>query len=1002
MRRATIVLAVLAVAATFVAPAGAQAGRDYERIDVSRIDARLTAALTDPDRLLTVVLEMEGAPVAVSQGEALTAGRVLSRDERAAIRADLKGRQDAIKSKITGLDGNVLSQFQDAFNGIKVRVPASSIQGLAAIAGVVKVHALEQHYPTNAVAVPFLGVPGVWESFGYTGSGVSVGIIDTGVDYLHANFGGSGDPAEFAANDPTVIEPGTFPTAKVVGGYDFVGDAYDASSTDPALYTPVPDPDPLDCNGHGSHVAGSAAGFGVLADGSTYPGPYDTSTHSNSFLIGPGVAPEASIYALKVFGCDGSTDVVVDALDWAVENDIDVVNMSLGSPFGRKDDPSAIASTNAALAGVVVVASAGNSGPSPYITGSPATAVGAISVAAMDTIESTPHANVVGATDTIDTQNSNGADLSTPITGTLLVVEDDPATTDIDESLGCNESDYPENTAGNIPVTVRGTCARVDRAIHGQALGAAAVIMINNDVGFPPYEGPIVGVTIPFLGALQEDAPRFDALNGQEVTIEDGGVVANPGYLGFASFSSGGPRNGDSGAKPDVIAPGVSIISTASGTGSGAAQISGTSMSSPMVAGVAALTVQAHPGWRVEDIKAAIIGTSDPNLMVGYLTTRAGAGVVQPASAVNTQVVAVTNPLEASLSFGFDESTGTITDTKVFEVRNHGNANAGFALSSEWNTDAGGAASISTSPSSITVPARGRVLVEATLTVDGPAVPTGFQTASGNLVLTPTAGAEETLRVPFVMVAKGDSSLSTTPRRVVLARGDNRAEFTTTNAAGATGTFDVYSWGQSDPRDAGGGTDVKAVGVQSFPDFDIGVFAINTYERNSNPAVNEWDVLLDVDQDGAFDYGVIGFDLGAVFTGTFDGTLASLTIDLNTGEILAAFLAGGGLDTSTVLLPFPLSTVGLNAGNGGFDYISAVFSLEGFADDTVDGVGAFNAFNQPVETGQFGELAATESAPWTSAVSRPSLANNPVKGWMIVELEDHTRNQTELIGLTVR
>ncbi len=68
-----------------------------------------------------------------------------------------------------------------------------------------------------------------------------------------------------------MIEPGTFPTVKVAGGYDFVGNDYDASSDDPALNTPEPDPDPLDCNGHGSHVAGTAAGHGVLTDGSTFP-----------------------------------------------------------------------------------------------------------------------------------------------------------------------------------------------------------------------------------------------------------------------------------------------------------------------------------------------------------------------------------------------------------------------------------------------------------------------------------------------------------------------------------------------------------------------------------------------------------------------------------------------------------------------------------------------------------------------------------------------------------
>ncbi len=159
---------------------------------------------------------------------------------------------------------------------------------------------------------------------------------------------------------------------------------------------PHPDPDPLDCVftsqsvGHGSHVSGTATGFGVLADGDTYTGPYDATTSENDFEIGPGVAPEADLYFIRVFGCQGSTDVTVDAIDWAFDHDVDVINMSLGSAFGRSDDPSAVASTNAAAAGVSVVTSAGNSGPAPYITGSPGTAAGSIATAAIDSNQTLP------------------------------------------------------------------------------------------------------------------------------------------------------------------------------------------------------------------------------------------------------------------------------------------------------------------------------------------------------------------------------------------------------------------------------------------------------------------------------------------------------------------------------------------------------------------------------------------------------------------------------------
>ncbi len=150
-----------------------------------------------------------------------------------------------------------------------------------------------------------------------------------------------------------------------------------------------PDPDPTDCNGHGTPVAGTAAGFGVNSDGTTYTGTYGSSTQFDSLRIGPGVAPKATLYALKVFGCDGSTDVTDLALEWAVDpngdgdfsDHLDVVNMSLGSDYGSAYDSTAIASDNAAAAGVIVVASAGNSGDTYYISGSPGISARTINVA---------------------------------------------------------------------------------------------------------------------------------------------------------------------------------------------------------------------------------------------------------------------------------------------------------------------------------------------------------------------------------------------------------------------------------------------------------------------------------------------------------------------------------------------------------------------------------------------------------------------------------------------
>src|SRR5690606_6751204 len=158
------------------------------------------------------------------------------------------------------------------------------------------------------------------------GQGVTVGIIDNGIDYTHAMVGGLGTADAFTGNDPAVVEDGSFPTAKVVGGIDLVVKEYNSGAPDFEKHIPFPDQDPIDEGGHGTHVGGTVAGLG---DGvNTYDG----------------VAPGALLHAIKVFGADGSTgdSVIIAALEYAADPDgdldpadqLNVVNLSLGSSFG--------------------------------------------------------------------------------------------------------------------------------------------------------------------------------------------------------------------------------------------------------------------------------------------------------------------------------------------------------------------------------------------------------------------------------------------------------------------------------------------------------------------------------------------------------------------------------------------------------------------------------------------------------------------------------------------
>src|SRR5262249_28500057 len=273
---------------------------------------------------------------------------------------------------------------------------------------------------------------------------------DTGIDYTHANFGGPGTVDAFnaaAAASTQPANPALFgPNApKVKGGTDLVGDAYDAGGTGDAL-VPHPDPNPLDCAAHGSHVAGTIAGFGVLADGTTYHGSYDQQTHAtHNFMIGPGVAPKADLYAVRVFGCSGSTNVIAEALEWAVDNDMDVVNMSLGSDFAPANSADSVATDAAMRAGLMVVSAAGNADTTNlYITGSPGNSSKGMGIAASLNPATIPMASLsvpAAAKDgarVITAQDSNGVSFTNGTTMTLFVLKNGNETV----GFGCDASEY--------------------------------------------------------------------------------------------------------------------------------------------------------------------------------------------------------------------------------------------------------------------------------------------------------------------------------------------------------------------------------------------------------------------------------------------------------------------------------------------------------------------------------------------------------------------------------
>jgi len=343
-----------------------------------------------------IFVQLADAPTAQVYATAL-ASRATAAQATALAQAQLQRIDDAQSTLLTTAplaEAQIIYRTQRVYNGIALFINPDQKTNIAALPGVVALHPLPVHTIETVRAVPFLGAPALWDQVypgGLTGESVSIGIIDTGIDYFHRHLGGPGPG--YASNDPTVITDVvagiTFPTARVVGGWDFAGDSYSVlPGGDPI---PRPDPDPVDCWGHGTHVAGIAAGSGLLfAGAATYTGTYTSDLDFSQFAIGPGMAPRAKLYALKVFGCGGASNLVPAALEWAVDPNgdgdfadrLDVINLSVGSSYGSYDDPSSVAANNAVLAGVIVVAAGGNSGDAYYTVNSPGVADRVISVAA--------------------------------------------------------------------------------------------------------------------------------------------------------------------------------------------------------------------------------------------------------------------------------------------------------------------------------------------------------------------------------------------------------------------------------------------------------------------------------------------------------------------------------------------------------------------------------------------------------------------------------------------
>ena len=497
---------------------------------------------------------------------------------------------------------------------------------------------------------------------GIRGQNIRVGVLDTGTDFTHTMFGGSGLKEDFEAVDPD--QPSRFfPNKKLPAGIDLVGTTYDAASLDSRRSLPKPDSNPFDEEGHGTHVAGTIAGIG---DGvNTYDG----------------VAPDAEIYTIKVFGAGSTSDeIVIAGLEWAVDPNQDgklddqlhVVNLSLGGGNGTPYELYNKAVTQLSNSGTVVVASAGNASDISFIVGSPSTSDEALSVAA--SIDSSEHnwrfrtiGFFVGEEKLAITEAIEGAT-------TKPIIEAGDVHGEL-VYMGLAAADFTaEEKAqlkGKVAFLDRGAVSFEDKVVRAQEAGAIGVVLAQS-VDEPPFtmgtttEFEIPGVMISkALGATLKEK----LLSGPVIVrFQNPELIEKPELINqITDFSSRGPRSVDLLIKPEITGPGSQIISAKMGGGSEGIKLSGTSMSGPHLAGVMALMKQKHPTLSSRDLKSILMSTSVPvknDKGVVDSVARQGAGHVYVSRALKAQFVTEPSGLSLGLQ-SIDQQKRVVKNLKL-------------------------------------------------------------------------------------------------------------------------------------------------------------------------------------------------------------------------------------------------------------------------------------------------------------------------------------------------
>ena len=588
----------------------------------------------------------------------------------------LKSRQDVVLGSVGG--SNKLYNYGYVFNGFAAELTEAQAQKLAQTPGVLAVSKDEIRALDTSSTPAFLGLSGptgFWNRTGATGEDVIIGMVDTGAWPEHPSF------SDRTGTNGNGTKDGKLSYQQIPGwhGRCVPGEAFTGSDCNQKLIGaryynagfggnagiaaafPSDFISPRDSDGHGTHTASTAGGNANVA----------TTGPAAVFGSISGIAPRARIAAYKVCwgGNDGgcaSTDSVA-AIDQAVADGVDVINFSISGTSTNFRDPVEIAFLFAADAGVFVAASAGNSGPTtstvahpgPWLTTVAAgthsrNGAGSATLGNGVTYTGASLATAVGSASLIDSTAAGLPGAGATAVALCFAAVDNGGVAVLD----------PAKVAGKIVVCDRGITARVNKSLAVQAAGGLGMILLNTSPNSLNADFHVVP-TVHLQNTDRAAVKAYAATAGATATINQAVIVQNTPAPFTASFSSRGPlraANGDL-LKPDIIAPGQDILAGVSPPGNNGRLFdlySGTSMSSPHVAGLAALFKQLQPGWSPMAIKSALM-TSAGDVLDGPNTNplvifRQGAGHVRPNNAANPGLV---------FDSGFNDWLGFLCGTQL-------------------------------------------------------------------------------------------------------------------------------------------------------------------------------------------------------------------------------------------------------------------------------------------------------------------------------------------------